>query len=418
MRPLLISTSDIAGGAARAAYRLHRGLRTIGIESTMLVQEKYSDLQTVQGPETDLKRFLVLLRRLLDKVPLRLYPNRSRSPFHFAWLPGSGIVKQIGLLDPDVVNLHWVCGGMLSIEKVGKINKPIIWTLQDMWAFTGGCHYTVDCSRYRDQCGACPQLGSGRKNDLTHITWQRKQRAWRRINLTVVTPTKWMATHARRSSLFGDYRIEVIPFGLDLDIFKPVNKAIARDFLNLPKKKSIVMFGALDPTSNSRKGFQFIEPALKILKNKLSDDGEIELAVFGASKPTDPFPFPFPCRYLGRKEDNETLSLFYSAADVMVVPSIQEAFGQTASEALSCGTPVVTFDDTGPKDIVDHFQNGYLARPYKPEDLARGIAWILEDNERYQRLSCNARQKAEKEYGLERQARRYLELYKELAHKN
>ncbi len=415
MKPLILGITDISGGAARGTYRLHRGLRAIGIESTMLVQEKHSDDWTVHGPNKYLKRLIAQQRRFLDELPLRLYPGRSRAAFHSAWLPGGGIIPKIQHLDPDVVHFRWICGGMLSIENIKRISKPIVWGLPDMWAFTGGCHYDAGCGKYRHQCGTCPVLGSGRKNDLARKTWRRKQRVWPGLNLTVVTTTQWMADCARQSSLFANRRIKVIPLGLELDVFKPVGKRIARDILNLPQEKQIVLFGALSSTSNPRKGFQFLDPALRILRNRLdSDNQNIMLVVFGAGEPPQSPLFPFPCRYLGKKSDNETLALIYSAADVMVVPSVQESFGQTVSESLACGTPVVTFDDTGPKDIVDHQKNGYLAQLCDPESLASGIAWVLADDNRHRELVRQARQKAEREYGLELQAQRYVALYEEL----
>jgi glycosyltransferase involved in cell wall biosynthesis len=413
MKPIIVSTADVSGGAARAAYRLHKGMQSMGIESKMLVQEKYSDDWTVQGPNRDLGKFIAWQRRILDKMPIRLYPGHDDVPFHSAWLSGGGVVRRIREYDPNVVNLHWVSRGMLSIEDIRSINKPIVWTLQDMWAFTGGCHYDQDCGKYQDQCGSCPILKSKRQIDLSRVTWYRKHRAWRKLDMVIVAPTHWLADCARQSSLFADRQVEVIPFGLDLNVFKPIEKHFARDIFGFPNEKRIVLFGALYP-NDPRKGFKYLEAALRILKSKLIDNDSILLAVFGSSEPIQPPVFPFPYRYLGKKKDDETLALLYSAADVMIVPSVQEAFGQTASEALACGTPVVTFDSTGPKDIVDHRRNGYLANAYSPEDLSNGISWILDHESRYKQISHHARIKAEQNFGVELQAQRYVSLFEEV----
>jgi glycosyltransferase involved in cell wall biosynthesis len=264
-----------------------------------------------------------------------------------------------------------------------------------------------------NSCGACPQLRSGKESDLSSWVWHRKAKAWRNINLTIVAPSSWMAQCAKSSSLFRDRRVEVIPFCLDTQQYKPVDRQQAREQLNLPPDKQLVLFGALSATADRRKGFHLLLPALQ----KLSHSGwhdRIELVVFGSSEPENPVDLGFKAHYLGSVADDTLLAQVYSAADVMVAPSIQESFGQTGSESLACGTPVVAFDDTGLKDIVDHLQNGYLVRPFDIEDLANGIAWVLDNEERHRKLCRQAREKAERKFALEIQARRYLSLYTEL----
>jgi glycosyltransferase involved in cell wall biosynthesis len=409
MNPLLISSSDISGGAARAAYRLHRGLQNIGVDSQMLVQNKQSDDYTVTAPVSKLSKGIGKLKPTLDSLPLQLYPQRDRSTYSVQWLPDQ-LAAQVAQIDPDVINLHWINGGYLKIETIAKFNKPIVWTLHDMWAFTGGCHYNGDCMSYTNSCGACPQLHSNKEKDLSRWIWKRKVRAWQNLNLTIVTPSHWLAKCAASSSLLKDTRIEVIPNGLDTTQYKPLEKSVARSILGLPEDKQLILFGAMSATSDPRKGFNFLQSALQ----NLSQSGwreRVELVVFGSSQPKNSPELGFKSHYLGKLNDDISLALVYSAADVMIVPSIQEAFGQTASESLACGTPVVTFDITGLKDIVDHQQNGYLAKPFDINDLARGIAWVLEDEERLQKLGSNGREKVEQNFTLEIQARKYLSLY-------
>lgn len=408
MKTLILSTSDIEGGAARAAYRLHQGLQAIGVASQMLVRARFSGDKSVVAE----KSVLTKLGPQMNSLPLRRYSNRERTLFSPQWFPDA-LAKKTADINPDVVNMHWVCNGYLQIETLAKLNKPLFWTLQDMWAFTGGCHYNQSCDRYQDSCGRCPQLNSAKERDLSRAIWQRKGKAWKNLNLTIITPSSWMADCVRASSLLADRRVEVIPFGLDTDRYRPVAATIARDLLKLPQDKQIVLFGALSATADKRKGFHLLLPALQ----RLSQTGwrdKIELAVFGASEPENPVDLGFKTHYLGSFQDDLALALVYSAADVMIAPSLQESFGQTASEALACATPVVAFNATGLKDIVDHQLNGYLAQPYEVEDLARGIAWVLGDEERNKKLSIQAREKAERVYALELQAQHYITLFEEI----
>jgi len=222
-----------------------------------------------------------------------------------------------------------------------------------------------------------------------------------------------MAECARSSSLFKDTRIETIPLGLDTEKYKPHHQHFAREVLNLPQDKQLVLFGAIGGTSDRRKGFHLLQPALQRLGAAGWQDS-IELVIFGSSQPKIPVDLGFKTHYAGRLNDDLSLALVYSAADVMIVPSVQEAFGQTASEAISCGTPVVAFSATGLKDVVDHQHTGYLATPFEEEDLAKGIAWVLEDQERLHKLKIHARAVSLQEFSSEVQAARYLSLYREI----
>jgi glycosyltransferase involved in cell wall biosynthesis len=416
IQPLLVSTYDPKGaaGAARAAYRLHQGLLKLGINSKMLVQDKRIDDPTVISSPNQVARKMGKYRPLLDALPLNLYPNRQRHPvlFPLQWLPNT-VTSQITALNPDIINLHWICDGFVPIEALSKFNKPIVWTLDDMWAFTGGCCYSQECDRYTKSCGNCPVLGSNKAFDLSRWVLQRKAKAWQNLNLTIVTASNWLAECAKSSFLFQNTPIKVIPYGLDIGTYKPTECQRARNLLSLPQNKQLVLFGAIAATNNKRKGFHLLQPALQ----KLSQSGwkdKIELMVFGASQPENPVDLGFKVNYLGKIDDENKLALLYSSADVMIVPSIEEAFGETASESLACGTPVVSFDSTGLKDIVEHQKNGYRAKCFSCDDLANGIGWVIENKERHQKLCDRAREKAEQEFTLELQAGRYLSLFNEV----
>jgi glycosyltransferase involved in cell wall biosynthesis len=411
MKVLHLSSFDTAGGAARAAYRIHQGLQNTGVNSRMLVQFKSGDDRAVVTADN---KAIARLRSSLDSSLLKFH-RRCDHFFSLQWVPDS-IASQVAQFNPDVINLNWVCNGYLQVETLAKFNKPLVWTLQDMWAFTGGCHYSQGCEHYKEACGNCPQLKSGKDSDLSRWVWQRKAKAWKNLNLTIVAPTSWMAQCASSSSLFRGMRIEMIPFGLDIKKFRPVEQQLARELLDLPQDKKLVLFGAINATGDTRKGFHLLLPALKNLSQSGWKD-QIELVVFGASQPEKPVDLGFKSHYLGRLQDDLSLRLVYCAADVMIAPSTEEAFGQTASESIACGTPVVVFNETGLKDIVDHQKNGYVANYSDIEDLARGIAWVIEDKDRHQKLCQYAREKAEQEFTLELQAQRYMSLFKQIVDK-
>ncbi|MGV2829858.1 glycosyltransferase family 4 protein [Myxosarcina sp. GI1(2024)] len=412
MKVCSISRSDGRGGGYAAAYRLHQGLRKSGVDSLMLVGEGNRDDFTVLSSGSKLAKAWVKLAPTLDGIPKQFYPQRETAAFSVQWLPDR-VAAKVAQIAPDIINLHWINGGHLQIESVPKLAKPIVWTLHDMWNFTGGCHYSQECDRYTGSCGACPQLHSSSNWDLSRWIWQRKLKAWKKLNLTLVTPSNWLAECARKSSLLQNLRVEVIPNGLDVQRYKPIDTCLAKQIIGLPPNKKIILFGALRATSDRRKGFHLLLPALQKLSHTLEKD-RIELVVFGSSQPRNPPELGFKTHYLGFLNDDISLALVYSAADVTIVPSIQEAFGQTASESLACGTPVAAFNTTGLKDIIDHQQNGYLAQPYETEDLARGIAWIIEDELRWSSLSCQATAKIEREFTVEIQAERYLKLFNEI----
>jgi glycosyltransferase involved in cell wall biosynthesis len=319
--------------------------------------------------------------------------------------------ERIEQINPDVVHLNWMGRGMMSHRSIGEISRPIVWRFPDMNALTGGCYYSYGCERFVDQCGSCPQLDSDSDYDLSHLNWHRKRHHWKDLDITVVAPSTWLAEQAQKSSLFGHRQIEVIPNALDTDLFKPRQQALGRELFDLPKHKHLVLFGAVDPVGDQRKGSDLLKDSLQQLS---SDNQNIELVVFGSEEPENPPNFNFPTNYVGYLHDEQSLALLYSAADVMVVPSRYEGFGQTVSESLACGTPVVAFNTTGPSDIITHKQTGYLAKPFDSGQLKSGISWILESDRRRERLSDAAREEAVNRYHQTVIGERYLNLYHDI----
>ena len=284
MKILILNTHDIAGGAARAAHRLHRALRSHGLDSTMLVQFKSSDDPSVIGPDRKFSKSLAIIRSLLDSLATKFYRKEKHAAFSSAWWPNGRLLRDIARLNPDVVHLHWIAGGFLRVEDLPAIRKPIVWTLHDMWPFTGGCHYDQGCGRYRQGCGLCPVLGSKQQKDLSSWAFKRKHSAFSRWpHLTVVGLSQWIADSAKTSPLLGAKRVVRLPNPIDTQRYHRVDKLSARRLWNLPVDKNLILFGAPRATSDPRKGWKELQDCL----NRLKADNS-EFVLFGASQPANP----------------------------------------------------------------------------------------------------------------------------------
>jgi len=406
MKVLIVNTSDSVGGAARAAYRLHKALIVFGIDSKMIVQSKQSNDSSVFGSQTKFGKGISVIRPTIDQIPVKLYKNKSKSLFSPAMTPFSNIVQQINDLNPDIVHLHWVCGGMMKIEDISRIKAPIVWSLHDMWAFTGGCHYDEECGRYQGNCGYCKVLNSNKEHDLSSCIIKRKNKSFKNNDFIIVGLSQWLASAAKESYLFKDNKVVNLPNPIDTDLFKPFNKKQARQLWNLPENKKLILFGAVGATGDPRKGYRELMNAL----SKLNIE-DIELVVFGSSEPKGMPDLKFESHYIDRLYDDISLITLYNACDVMVVPSIQENLSNSIMESLSCGVPVVSFDIGGNSDMVEHYKNGYLAKPFNSNDLANGIDWVI-NNIHYNDIALNARGKIVREYDINKVVKNYIELYK------
>ena len=412
MKLVMLNTYDNVGGAGIATYRLHRGMRSIGVYSKLIVLQKGTSDPTVilpAAPQTRLKRIMARFYIRKDQRITSYLQLKGNRYFSSARCPDN-LVSKVNELDPDVVHLFWVNSGFMKIETLPQFKKPIVWTLHDMWPFTGGCHYDDECRKFMQSCGKCPILESGSDHDLSRQIWDRKRKSWGNVPIVVVATSHWMAEMARSSSLFKDQRIEVIPNGLDTDRYKPNDKRAAREAYGLPQDKHLVLFSAFVATSDKRKGNHFLVQALK--KMALAGWGDkAELVLIGASEPDNPPDLGMKVHYMGHLHDEISQVLLYSAVDVTVAPSMQENLSNTVMESLACGTPVVAFDIGGMPDLIDHQRNGYLAKPFEPDDLAEGMKWVLANKARHATLSQFARSKVVERYALKTVANHYLSLY-------
>jgi glycosyltransferase involved in cell wall biosynthesis len=406
----LVGGGSLHGGAAKGAYTLHRALLEIGVRSTFVTNgyEDTADPTIVRLSSGVVGRAINSLGYRVGNLPVAMYPRRHRMIFNTG-LAGRRFKSQNCLKSADVVNLHWI-NGLVSLKQISEINQPIVWTLRDMWPFTGGCHLgaVLNCDRFTAGCGYCPQLRSGKENDLSRLIYGMKLKYVRK-NVNVVGVSEWIAEAARKSKLFSSSAVTTIYNGIDTRIFFKEERIAARRHLSLPVERKIVLVGS-QSSADTHKGFQAVCNAKKILK-----DERVLYVTFGRSGTRPGTVCKDGFLHLGYLSTAEQLRYAYSAADVYVSPSLLDAFGKTIAEAQACGTPVVCFDGTGPREIVEHKATGYRATLYDTNDLAKGIRWVLDMNERlWAELSNQSRVRAISMFDSLVAANKYLMLYESL----
>ncbi len=342
---------------------------------------------------------------------------RSNTSFSLPY-PGIDLSNTPEMLACDVVNLHWVAylQSPVTLWKLGAIAKPIVWTLHDMWAFTGGCHYSAGCSQYQQTCATCPQLEADPFH-LTEVILQDKADLWADLPLVIVAPSQWLADCAKRSQVFRNHRVEVIPYGLETEVFQAIAKPTAKQSLGLDPSVVTLLIGA-DDGNEQRKGFTELVEALRLCAQSeemqaLLQANRLQILCFGTPSPRLS-ELNLPLHPLGRIESDLVLSEIYSAADLFILPSLEDNLPNTMLEALSCGTPVLAFAIGGIPDVVQHQETGYLVPEGDIAGLATAIAHCLSHEDWRSHWSQAARQHIEQNYSLTLQASRYLALYEDL----
>lgn len=409
MKVLFLNTYDLLGGASRGAYKLLTALREIGVDAVEYVQEKSGDDPAVLTSPRPFMQHAAPLRRYFDLLPLNLiHSKRDRIPFSPHWVPDT-LTSVIRKINPDIVHLHWVNAGFMRIETLPRIPAPVVWTFRDMWAFTGGCHYNGDCRGFETECGNCPILHSDRDYDMSRWILNRKKKAWASVTVHGVAPSRWIQKEALQSALFSGSEVTNIPNGIDLAKFRLLDKASVREILGLPKDKTLILFGAAHALTDKRKGIHLLTEALKSCFGKPGFE-DVELVLFGSSKPEAPLDVGFPTHYLGRLDDNLTLCMAYNAADIFIAPSLQENMANTVLESMACGVPVVAFDVGGMGDMIRTGHNGELVSTASASGLADGITNLLQRGELVQ-LGSNGRRDAEEKFDILKIAEQYRRLY-------
>jgi glycosyltransferase involved in cell wall biosynthesis len=417
MKIVHVGNSDLNGGAAIASLRISSALNKAGVSSKLLVHKKESNEPQVESIiSNSFEKIGYYSRFLLDESLIRTLSVKDRGRFSFPFY-GADVSSNKLIREADIINLHWINGGYLSLNSLANLsglNKPIVWTLHDMWAFTGGCHYNLDCEKFIDLCNTCPALKLKSENDFSAKIFNRKKDILNSMNITVVTCSNWLAEEARKSRSLKSKNIVVINNPIDINVFKPVDQEIARKDYQLSSSKFLLLIGAMN-LKDKRKGFNYLLDALKYVYEKYNElRDKIELITFGKPDKTIEGDIPFRVHNLGTVLDEGKLRNLYNASNLYVAPSIQDNLPNTVLESIACGTPVVAFNTGGLPDMIEHLTNGYLADLQSSEDLAEGIALLLTKPELLRKMKINCRERAVNYFNEEHIAKKYVELYENI----
>lgn len=379
MKILHVNAFDFGGGAARAAMRLHEGLRRYGVDSHFVTVKPTSGHDTVFTPLGKRQIAIALAKRHAAAKVVSMQKAPTNGVIHSLALFSSGLGRWIETSDFSIVNLHWICAEALSIREIAQIRKPIVWTMHDMWPFMGAEHYDdLDHpGRWKTTYTAENRPPNYKGLDIDYYIWTRKAKLWAGKEFQLVSPSNWLADCARGSALMCSQPCEVIHNPIDMDAFGPVDKSEARRILGLPLDKKLILFGAMDATSDQRKGYDLLVAALYHLERDFDVGKDTEIVVFGGRK-TGKIPnIGLKSHFLGVFQDDLSLRVVYSAADVFVAPSRQDNLPNTVVEAGACGLQTAAFDIGGMSDILVEDESGTLARPFDVKALAGGIHRLL-----------------------------------------
>ncbi len=410
MRVLIVSTFEENGGAAVAANRLMDALNNNGVKAKMLVRDKEStDISVATcGGRLANKWHFVWERMVIWTHNLFSRENLFKVSIANA---GTDITRTPEFREADIIHLHWVNQGLLSLKGLRRIlqsDKPVVWTLHDMWPLTAICHHAYECTRYVDGCCECPFLRRPGRHDLSYKVFRRKKRVLDDARrLTFVAVSEWLAEKARMSALTSSFPVHVVPNVLPVQQFTIIDRIDARSALKC-NEPYVIAFGAAridDPI----KGFSYLTEALRLLtapgRYQATD---IRLLLFGHVRDESVLStIPVPYTYLGYVDDAYRLSEIYSAANATVSSSFYETFGQTLIEAMACGSIPVSFDGSGQADIIRHEVTGYLARRLSAESLADGLQWALQSRLTPQEM----RRSVVRRFGETMIANQYMNIY-------
>ncbi len=407
MKILLCNTLESKGGAARSSRRIYDAIKRRNIDIEFLVAYGDSKSNDVVVRKDLFFRLFYKLIPYIESVVKRIF-TRSKEPFSTSLIP-FGFTRIIKSKSPNILHLNYINNGMLSIRDIGCLKIPIIWTLHDSWAFTGGCHLpcNYNCDNFKTECQYCKVVQSNKKSGLSSFILKEKKRLWKDRNITIVCPSKWLASCAKSSAIFSDKRVEVIPNPIDTSIFKPRDRKEACKRFNLEENKKYILFGAVNSLHDKNKGFEFLNKALE--KEKFENT---ELIILGADT-NDNIEIKYPYRNIGYITDEQELSYLYSAVDTCIVPSLSENLPNVILESLACGTPVIASNVGGIPEIITENRYGMLTEPKDFIALGDSISKILKNG------STNDIRRLRHKYIVENYsystvAEKYINLYKSI----
>lgn len=416
MRVLIINTSERIGGAAIAANRLMEALKKNGVKARMLVRDKQTDHLTVASVGSNM---MMSVKFVWERTIIFIANMFSRKNLFQVDIANTGInvTEHAEFKKADVIHLHWVNQGFLSLSDIDRIvhsGKTVVITLHDQWYFTGICHYSSECDKYKTLCENCGMLNSRLFGDLAKRVFNRKLRIYENSNITFVGCSKWMTNLAEKSRLTEDNKVVSIPNAINTERFHQIGKAEAREEMLLPLDKKLILFGCQRIT-DERKGFKYLVDALRIIKDRDVNFAEnIEIVVVGGDSDKIRNSMPFKVIPVSYVSDPKKMVALYNAVDLYVTPSLQDNLPNTIVESLACGTPCVGFNVGGIPEMIDHKSNGYVAKYKDANDLATGILWTLTADS--EKLSHNARTKAIETYSEDIVAKQYIRVYENNHH--
>ena len=415
MRVVFLSTSQLDGGAAIATHRYFDAYRYAGgdaIYASAHVRKPGPGIVELKHPALmrKLVKFLFKLERKMTakrKIPNEGYWSVGRWPRFNR--------RKIEKLKPDVLCINWINDDFLSVKEIGKFKVPVVWVFHDLWAVTGGCHYPGSCKGFTTGCGNCPKLKYSGHHDWSRLLWRKKYELWNDLDVTVLCPSNWMARKVKESRLFGNRRIEVCPYSIELDIFKPMDGARLKKSLGIKAHQKILLFGAVNSMRDTRKGGHLLVDALSRLEGRVLAD-DLVFLVFGAHQSPELEKIPFRVINLGVVREKPDLAAYYAVSTAFVLPSLEDNLPNTVLESLACGTPVVAFNIGGVPDMVDHNVNGFLVDQSNTILLADALeAMVKMPETHYATMQKAARRKMEEHFNREVVGKKLNEIFESVA---
>lgn len=412
MRILHLCGGTSNGGAAKGLLNLHRGLLCNNIDSKVLFSmkgtESHGQNESVIFTNNFFDSTAKTIFPRIESIIIRLAAGKKVWPYSVG-VAGYPFLKQRKWFrDADIIHLHWINAGFMSISQINKINKPVVWTMRDEWAYTGGCHYSGECVRFMHTCGKCPLLYSDKSNDISRKTFKRKEKLQSK-NIRYIGISNWIADQAKKSALLKDQKISVILNGIS-DIFmddEDFDMQTCRKYFGLPEDEMLLLCGATNLDS-PYKGYSVLERFESI------PGLDYRIVTFGSISDQLKSHISVPTTHLGKISDTTKLKKLYHACDVFLGPSHMEAFGKTLAEASACGLPVVAYNHGGPRDIVQDSVSGLLVNPFNEMEYIDSTIDLIQNKNRLRKMSLMAKSNAAEFFDSKILANQYINVYKEI----
>lgn len=369
MKVLLISLSNVGGGASKIVSSLHSNLLKNGNDVELAIFSGIPGDKIRILNSSKFSKIIFRLKNYAAKLLFLFFKNPSNDYLSINVFP-SKLLRFINNSDADIVHFHWIGAEMISLKQISKINKTIIWTLHDAWPLNGSYH--IDPIDFLFDNLTIQAYKMKKSNLLERMTLIRKKKYLAQKNICFTSPSKWLQEKYEASFYAKDRSsCVVIPNFIDFTKWLPIDKNIARTNLNIKSSKVLLTFGANNATTSFNKGFHFVLELMKILPQD-----KFGYIIFG-NRDNIRFDEGQEVFFMGEISDMEKMRNVYSAGDITIVPSMSESFSLVSLESIACNTPVLAFNSSGIKDVVKHKQNGFLAEKFSVNSLKSGIDWIV-----------------------------------------